>query len=72
MHFATLSKTLTHELYVPKSSSCRNFGKSPFNLSCSLTVLQSGLQFELLTKFLKGVLRLTENFQKIISNGVPF
>ena len=27
---------------------------------------------ELLTKFVKGALKLTENFQEIISNGVPF
>ena len=27
---------------------------------------------ELLTKFVKGVLKLTEDFQEMISNGVPF
>ena len=27
---------------------------------------------ELLTKFVKGALKLTENFQEMISNGVPF
>ena len=26
---------------------------------------------ELLTKFVKGALKLTENFQEMISNGVP-
>ena len=27
---------------------------------------------ELLTKFVKGALKLIENFQEMISNGVPF
>ena len=27
---------------------------------------------ELLTKFVEGALKLTENFQEMISNGVPF
>ena len=27
---------------------------------------------ELLTQFVKGALKLTENFQEMISNGVPF
>ena len=27
---------------------------------------------ELLTKFVKSALKLTENFQEVISNGVPF
>ena len=27
---------------------------------------------KLLTKFVKGALKLTENFQDMISNGVPF
>ena len=27
---------------------------------------------ELLTKFVKGALKLTENLQEMISNGVPF
>ena len=27
---------------------------------------------ELITKFLKGALKLTENFQEMISNGVPY
>ena len=27
---------------------------------------------ELLTKFVEGALKLTENFQEMISNGIPF
>ena len=53
---------------VLKSSSSRNFEKYPFNRSCTFTVSQSGFQFELLTKFLKGALILTDNFLKMISN----
>ena len=29
-------------------------------------------KIELLTKFLEGALKLTENFQDVISNGVPY
>ena len=36
------------------------------------STVNNGTKSELLTKFVKGVLKLTENFQEMISNGVPF
>ena len=73
---ATLSRNLTRAWHVPK----RNLEISLLEISRS--VLFSGVtglwytvsnatEIELLTKFLKGTLKLTENFQKVISNGVP-
>ena len=71
--FATLSKNLTSAWYVPKSSSSRNLGKSPFNKSCRLTVESlNATKNELLVKFVKGALKFTENFQELISNGFPY
>ena len=49
-------------------------------LKSPLLTAVAGLQFtvykatkkKLLTKFVKGALKLTENVQEMISNGVPF
>ena len=49
-------------------------------LEIPLLIAVAGLQstvfnatkHELLTKIVKGALKLTENFQEMISNGVPF
>ena len=37
-----------------------------------LTTVYNATKNELLTKFVKGALKLTENFQEMIANGVPF
>ena len=36
------------------------------------STVYSATKNELLTKFVKGALKVTENFQEMISNGVPF
>ena len=36
------------------------------------STVYNGTKSELLTKFVKDALKLTENFQEMISNGVPF
>ena len=45
-------------------------------LSTAVAGLQStaynATKNELLTKFVKGALKLTENLQEMISNGIPF
>ena len=71
--FATLSKNLRSAWYIPKSSSSRNFEKSPFNKSCRLTVESlNATKNEHLVKFLKGALKFTENSREVISNGFPY
>ena len=70
--FATLSRTLTRAWYVPKSNYFRNFKTSPFNRICRLTVQNlQGIQKHL-TKFIKSVLRLRENFLELVSNMAPY
>ena len=68
----TLSRNLTGAWYVPKSNSSRNFEKSPFNRICRLTVYSLQRCQKHLTKFLKDVLKLTENFQEVVSNMVSY
>ena len=65
--FWVLSRNLTRAWYVPKSSSSRNFEKSPFNWSTGFVRF-----WKQTPKFLKGDLKLTENFQEVISNGVAY
>ena len=50
------------------------FRKVPFlEISRSLqSTVYNATKSELLTKFVKDALKLTENFQEMISNGVPF
>ena len=81
MHFATLPRNLTCAMYVSKSSSSRNFEKFPFNKEVSLFLTRvaslqytfcNATKYELLTKFLEGAFKFTENFQEVISNGVPY
>ena len=73
MRFVTLPRNLTCARYVPKSSSSRNFEKP---LLTRLAGLQytfcNGTKYELLIKFLEDAFEYTENFQEIISNGVPY
>ena len=66
-------KRLTRARYVPKSSSSR-ISRSPF-----LTKAESlqytfcnATKYELLTKFLEGAFKLTENFQKVVLNAAPY
>ena len=47
------------------------FRKSAFNQSCRLTEYNFQI-FKTISKFLKDALKLTENSQEIISNGVPY
>ena len=59
--------------YVPKSCSSRNFGKFSINPATGLE--STGCQATkntLLTKFLKGVLKISVNFHEELYNGVPF
>ena len=47
------------------------FRKSAFNQSYRLTEYNVQI-FKTISKFLKHALKLTENSQEIISNGVPY
>ena len=60
LRFAILSRSLTRLCDVSKSSFSSNFEKSSFNRSCRLTVQAN--KDEHATKFVKGALKLTENF----------
>ena len=59
---------------LPKSSSSKNFEKSSFHRSCRLTLYTvcNATKSDFLLKFLKDALKPLENFQEVISNGVPY
>ena len=71
--YTTAEISNTCNWYVPKSGFSRN-SKSP--LLTAVAGLQSTVlnatKNEFLTKFVKGALKLTENLQEMISNGVAF
>ena len=63
LFFATLLANLKRELYVSKSPILTGVA--------GLQNTISKFSKRALTKFLKDALKLTENYQEIISNGVP-
>ena len=78
----TLFSEVTREIsafcnFAEISNTCIGmFRKVAFPLLTVVAGLQSTVfnatKNELLTKFVKGALKLTENFQEMISNGVSF
>ena len=52
-------------LEISRSSLLTRVASLPYSF-CNAT------KYELLTKFLEGAFKFTENFQEVISNGVPY
>ena len=74
---AILSRNLTRAWHFPKRNleiSLLEISRSVLfsGVTCLQYIVSNASKIELLTRFFKGALKLTENFQEMISNGVPY